>query len=76
LKAFVEHAQRQHGAKRLEDANKKDLRSFMDRAIAQGLAVKTLNRYRSALGCVSKSVEGIEVSLHKRHAEHPPERLS
>ena len=49
LKEFVDHAQREHGARRLEDAGKKALRSFMDRAIAQGLAVKTLNRYRSAL---------------------------
>jgi hypothetical protein len=49
LKAFVEHAQLQHGARRLEDAGKKALRTFMDRAIAQGLAVKTLSRYRSAL---------------------------
>jgi hypothetical protein len=49
LKDFVEHAQREHGAQRLEDVGKKALRSFMDRAIAQGLAVKTLNRYRSAL---------------------------
>jgi hypothetical protein len=49
LQDFVEHAQREHGAQRLEDVKKKALRSFMDRAIAQGLAVKTLNRYRSAL---------------------------
>jgi hypothetical protein len=49
LQDFVEHAQREHGAQRLEDVDKKALRSFMDRAIAQGLAVKTLNRYRSAL---------------------------
>jgi hypothetical protein len=49
LRAFVEHAEREHGAQRLEDVDKKALRSFMDKAIAQGLAVKTLNRYRSAL---------------------------
>jgi hypothetical protein len=49
LKSFVEHAQREHGAQRLEDAGKKALRSFMDRAIEKGLAVKTLHRYRSAL---------------------------
>jgi hypothetical protein len=49
LKAFVEHAKREHGAQRLEDAGKKALRSFMDRAIEKGLAVKTLHRYRSAL---------------------------
>ena len=49
LRDFVEHAQREHGAQRLEDVDKKALRSFMDRAIAPGLAVKTLSRYRSAL---------------------------
>lgn len=49
LKSFVEFAQREHGATRLEDVGKKAFRAFMDRAIAQGLAVKTLNRYRSAL---------------------------
>lgn len=49
LQDFVEHAQREHGAQRLEDVDKKALRSFMDRAIAHGLAVKTLNRFRSAL---------------------------
>ncbi len=48
-KFFVEHAQREYGVQRLEDAGKKALRSFMDRAIEQGLAVKTLHRYRSAL---------------------------
>src|SRR5262245_8834900 len=49
LRAFAEHAQREYGAQRLEDAGKKALRSFMDRAIEKGLAVKTLHRYRSAL---------------------------
>jgi hypothetical protein len=49
LKSFVVFAQREHGAARLEDVGKKEFRAFMDRAIAQGLAVKTLNRYRSAL---------------------------
>src|SRR5436190_13672787 len=49
LRDFVEHAHREHGAQRLEDVDKKALRSFMDRAISQGLAVKTLNRYRSAV---------------------------
>lgn len=49
LKDFVEHAQTEHGAKRLEDVGKKDFRFYMDRAIERGLAVKTLNRFRSAL---------------------------
>ncbi len=49
LKDFVEFAQSQHPAVRLEDIGKKDFRGYMDRAIEQGLAVKTLNRYRSAL---------------------------
>ncbi len=49
LKDFVEHAQTEHGAKCLEDVGKKDFRSYMDRAIERGLAVKTLNRFRSAL---------------------------
>ncbi len=45
LKAFVEST----GAHRLEEIGKRDFRAFMDRAIEQGLAVKTLHRYRSAL---------------------------
>ena len=49
LKAFVEHAHREHGAQRLEDIGKKALRSFMELSIAKNLAAKTLNRYRSAL---------------------------
>ena len=49
LKDFVEFAQAQHPVTRLEDIGKKDFRAYMDRAIQQGLAVKTLNRYRSAL---------------------------
>jgi hypothetical protein len=49
LKDFVDHAQREHGAQRLEDVDKKAFRSFMDQAIQRGLAVKTLNRFRSAL---------------------------
>jgi hypothetical protein len=49
LKDFVEFAQRERGAKQLEDIGKAEFREFMDRAIARGLAVKTLNRYRSAL---------------------------
>ena len=49
LKDFVEFAQSRHPVARLEEIGKKDFRGFMDRAIAQGLAVKTLNRFRSAL---------------------------
>ena len=49
LKNLVEFAQTEHGVTRLEDIGKREFRGFMDQAIAQGLAVKTLNRYRSAL---------------------------
>jgi hypothetical protein len=49
LKEFVEFAQREHAITRLEEIGKNDFRAFMDLAIARGLAVKTLNRYRSAL---------------------------
>lgn len=49
LKDFVDHAVREHGARRLEDIGKQPFRSYMDRAIERGLAVKTLHRYRSAL---------------------------
>jgi hypothetical protein len=49
LKDFVEFAQSLHPVARLEDISKKHFRAYMDRAIQQGLAAKTLNRYRSAL---------------------------
>lgn len=49
LKDFVEFARAERGASRLEDIGKNEFREFMDRAISRGLAVKTLNRYRSAL---------------------------
>lgn len=49
LKEFVEMAQREFGAARLEEMGKREFRAFMDRAIERGLAVKTLNMYRSAL---------------------------
>jgi hypothetical protein len=49
LKDFVEFARQERGASRLEDIGKNEFREFMDRAIGRGLAVKTLNRYRSAL---------------------------
>jgi hypothetical protein len=49
LKDFIEMAQRDFGATRLEDLGKREFRAFMDRAIERGLAVKTLNMYRSAL---------------------------
>lgn len=49
LKTFVEYAHREHGCQRLEDINKREFRAFMDRAIGQGLAAKTLHQYRSAL---------------------------
>ncbi len=56
LRDFVEFAQREHGAPRLEDIGKKEFRAFMDRAIAQGMAVKTLNLYRSALAKFGSAV--------------------
>ncbi len=56
LRDFVDFAQREHGACRLEDIGKKEFRAFMDRAIAQGLAVKTLNLYRSALAKFGSAV--------------------
>ncbi len=43
LRDFVDYAQREHGATRLVDIGRKEFRAYMDRAIAQGLAVKTLN---------------------------------
>jgi hypothetical protein len=49
LKDFVEFALSLHPVARLEDIGKKDFRAYMDRGIEQGLAVKTLSRYRSAL---------------------------
>lgn len=49
LKDFVSFAGREHPVTRLEDIGKKDFRAYMDRAIGRGLAVKTLNRYKSAL---------------------------
>jgi hypothetical protein len=49
LKDFVGFAQSQHPVTHLEEIGRKDFRAYMDRAIAQGLAVKTLNRFRSAL---------------------------
>jgi hypothetical protein len=58
LRDFVEFAQREHGATRLADIGKKEFRAYMDRAIAQGLAVKTLNLYRSALAKFGSAVTG------------------
>ena len=49
LRDFVEFARIEHGASRVEDIGKKEFRAHMDRAIARGMAVKTLNLYRSAL---------------------------
>jgi hypothetical protein len=43
LRDFVEYARLECGATRIEDIGKKEFRAYMDRAIAQGLAVKTLN---------------------------------
>lgn len=61
LRGFVDFAQREHGATRLEKIGKKEFRAYMDRAIARGLAVKTLNLYRSALakfgGAVTRQTE-------------------
>jgi len=56
LRDFVDFAQREHGATRLEDIGKKEFRAFMDRGIEQGLAVKTLNLYRSALAKFGSAV--------------------
>jgi hypothetical protein len=49
LKGFVEFAHREHGCRSLADIDERVVRDFMDRAIAQGLAAKTLHVYRSAL---------------------------
>jgi hypothetical protein len=49
LKGFVEFAHREHACQRLDDIGKREFRAFMDRAIEQGLAAKTLHRYRSAI---------------------------
>jgi len=56
LRDFVAFAQREHGATRLEDIGKKAFRAFMDRGIAQGLAVETLNLRRSALAKFGSAV--------------------
>ncbi len=56
LRDFVDFAEREYGATRLEDIGKKEFRAYMDRAIAQGLAVKTLNLYRSALAKFGSAV--------------------
>jgi hypothetical protein len=58
LRDFVEYARLECGATRIEDIGKKEFRAYMDRAIAQGLAVKTLNLYRSALAKFGSSVTG------------------
>lgn len=49
LKSFVEFAHAKFGAQRLEDIGVREARSFMDAAIEQRLAAKTLHTYRSAL---------------------------
>ncbi len=56
LRDFVDYARREHGATRLVDIGRKEFRAYMDRAIAQGLAVKTLNLYRSALAKFGSAV--------------------
>jgi len=56
LRDFVDFAQREHGATRLEDIGKKEFRAFMDLGIAQGLSVKTLNLRRSALAKFGSAV--------------------
>jgi hypothetical protein len=58
LRDFVEFARLEHGATRLEDIGKKEFRAYMDRAIARGLAVETLNLYRSALAKSGSAVTG------------------
>jgi hypothetical protein len=58
LRDFVEFARIEHGATRLEDIGKKEFRAYMDRAINQGLAFKTLNLYRSALAKFGSAVTG------------------
>jgi hypothetical protein len=68
LKDFVEFAQSQHPLTCLEEIGKKDFRAYMDRAIAQGLAVKTLNRYRSALaklGALTGQTQSFTALSHK-----------
>jgi len=49
LKDFVALAEREFGITRLEQIGKREFRAFMDRGIEQGLAAKTLHRYRSSL---------------------------
>jgi len=49
LKDFVAFAEREFGITRLEEIGKREFRAFMDRGIEQGLAAKTLHRWRSAL---------------------------
>jgi len=56
LREFVDFAQREHGAMRLEDIGKKEFRAFMDSGIAQGLSLKTLNLRRSALAKFGSAV--------------------
>lgn len=71
LKDFVEYAQRDHGCRQLQDIGKREYRAFMDRAIEQGRAAKTLNLYRSALaklGAVTGRTESA-AALSKRYGE-------
>jgi hypothetical protein len=49
LKDFVDYAEREHGCQRLEVIGKREFRGYMNRAIDQGQAARTLNLYRSAL---------------------------
>lgn len=71
LKEFAEYAHREHGAARLVDVGKKEFRAFMDRAIAEGRATKTLNLYRSAiakLGALTGQTESF-AAISKKYGE-------
>jgi len=66
LKEFVAFAEREFGISRLEEIGKREFRAFMDRGIEQGLAAKTLHRWRSALAkafaLVGKAASGAALS--------------
>ena len=49
LKKFVEMAAKEHGITRLSDIGRAQFRAFMDKGIAEGRGILTLNRERSAL---------------------------
>jgi hypothetical protein len=66
LKEFVCFAEREFGITRLDEVDKREFRAFMERGIEQGLAAKTLHRWRSALAkgfaLVGKAASGAALS--------------